>query len=143
MAESAHILIADNRDGRKFLTEALQGYELFTAGTLKEAVRLLMEDGFDLIICNIHFDDSHMIDLFYQMQKDPRHKKTSFIAFRDSHSNNKEMLRQSVATMQKTFGIGPYIELDAYAQSPNPAAAARAAIEECLPKDKIVAAEGR
>ena len=63
MLEPARIFIADIQDSQTLLFRVLEGYKLSTANTFPEAARMLAADGFDMIICGIHFDDSRMVDL--------------------------------------------------------------------------------
>lgn len=137
MPVPARILIADDAAGQKLLTRALEGYELFCADTLQQASRLLIEDGFDLVVCGIHFDDSRMVELCRYLRKEG--KETPFVVVRVSPSKNQEILRQSTESLRKTLTMGPYIEFDQFSQAPNPVAAMREAIEKSLPKEKVVA----
>ncbi len=139
MTKKARLLIADVPAVQSVLTEALQGYDLFAVGTTQGALRLLAENGFDMIICGIHFDDSRMIELFQAVRKDPRHKDIPLIAFRAIPAEHEELLRDSVTTLGKTLGVNSYIELDAYVNSPDRAASLRKAIEASLPPDKVLA----
>jgi CheY-like chemotaxis protein len=134
MLEPARIFIADIQDSQTLLFRVLEGYKLSTANTFPEAARMLAADGFDMIICGIHFDDSRMVDLLQAIFKDVRHKNTPVIVFHGAHSDNVDLLRTTVDTLRKLHSFGAYIELDNYLTEPGPGEALRKEIEKSIPK---------
>jgi CheY-like chemotaxis protein len=143
MADLARILIAAPMAGQNFLVPCLMGYEISTAETFTQAIRLLSDEAFDLVVCSIHFDDSRAVNLLQEIRKDPNRSKTPFIVSRTMPSEHRQLLRLAVETIEKAFGAIPYIELDSYKGSPDPVAAMRVAIEKHLPPEKIVGSEGK
>jgi hypothetical protein len=143
MADFARILIAAPIAGQKFLVPCLVGYEISTAETFTQAIRLLSVDAFDLVVCSIHFDDSQAVNLLQEIRKDSSQFKTPFVVSRTIPSEHRQLLRLAVETMEKAFGAIPYIELDSYKDSPDPVAAMREAIEKHLPPEKIASSEGK
>ena len=73
--QPARILIADLPSALPAIRQALSGYELVEVTTFELANRMLMEDGFKLVVVGIHFDDSRAIELINILRQDENHKK--------------------------------------------------------------------
>lgn len=85
-------------------------YELVLATRLKEAKRLCVEDGIDLFIIGIHFDDSRALELVKFIGLGEKHSKAPVIIVRKSPSNHDRLLRQTIDHMIKVGAVRQYIE---------------------------------
>lgn len=106
------ILIAQEARSLGMVADALRGYELLTATTLQEAERLLLEDGIDLFVVGIHFDDSRGVELIKVIRKDSRHAKNPIVVARLIPSDHAQILRQTMDVMCAMQVVNAYIEED-------------------------------
>lgn len=56
------------------LNRVLNGHELAFVRTRDEAVRLLREDGFGMVIVDLHFDESQMFNLLSDIRLDAKYR---------------------------------------------------------------------
>jgi DNA-binding response OmpR family regulator len=63
------ILLADVPPMRARLSRILERHELSFAGTLDQAVRAIAAKQFDLLVVDVHFDESRMFDLLRQLRR--------------------------------------------------------------------------
>ena len=76
------VLVADTPEGDRRLAAILAGCELKFVRTLDEARRALKDDGFDLVLIGVHFDDSRMFDLLRYMRANPGKPGRSVVCMR-------------------------------------------------------------
>ena len=133
--EPARILLAEDANNLPTLTAALRGYELLATVTLKQAERLIIEDGINIIVVGIHFEDSRAMELIQMVRLDAKHEKTPIIVHRLNPSDHGAVLRQTLDVMKTLKVIQEYLELEG-----NPAAKQkiREAVEQYLPAEKFV-----
>ena len=65
------VLVADTAEGDRRIAAILSGYELRFVRTLEEARCALQDDGIDLVLIGVHFDDSRMFDLLRYVRANP------------------------------------------------------------------------
>lgn len=111
--KKARILVAQERSCIHVLEDALAGYELLLTTKLQEAERLLIENGIDLIVVGIHFDDSRAMELVKTARDSSSHKKTPIIVVRYWPSEHAQILRQTMEIMKSVRAVSAYIEADA------------------------------
>jgi DNA-binding response OmpR family regulator len=116
-ASAYRILLAHAPEKIGFLVDALRGYEVMQAGTLKEAERLTIEDGINLFIVGIHFDDSRAMQLITTIRLDEHHKTTPIVVVRLSASEHTEMLRMTLDTLVKLNIINEFIEFEKHGKN--------------------------
>jgi hypothetical protein len=141
MNKPARLLLADIQTGQILLRSALVGYECFSAGTFAEGMRLMKEDGFDMVICGVHFDDSRMLEFFQEIRKQPDHAKTKLIAFRAGGTELRTVLRDSINIVRNVLHLSAYIEWEDHSSSTSPVDSLRCAIEEFIPLEQRVQPE--
>lgn len=138
MDPKARILIADGLPGQKFLVNALTGYELVHALEYDQAVSLLDTEAPDLVICGVLFDESRMVALFNHFRKLPQYTDVPFLPFRAEHTEYPRMLKDLTAALQKTLGLGSYIEPDWSLSATESQWQVRQKVEQCLPPHKRI-----
>lgn len=94
------------------LESALAGYDLYTATSLQQAQRLIWEDGIDIFVIGIHFDESRAMELVKLIREEPKHRKTPIIVVRFWPSDNAKILRQTIEVMKSVRAVSDYIEAD-------------------------------
>jgi hypothetical protein len=78
--------VADLSPGAATLHEILgDNVNVTSAGTMPEALQIL-EQGVDLIVCGVHFDESRMFDLLMSVKADLRARVIPFLCYRDLNS---------------------------------------------------------
>jgi DNA-binding response OmpR family regulator len=133
----ARIVVAEEPHTIPAVLEALQGYELLTASTLMEAERLLLEDGIDLFVIGIHFNDSHAMELIKLIRSNKNnHAKTPIVVARFAPSEHAKILRETIEVMKVVHAVSDYIEKDG--QPETFGARLREAVERFLPPAKVV-----
>lgn len=106
------ILLAHDPQKIGFLLDSLKGFELVPAATVKEAERLITENGINLFIIGIHFDDSRALQLITDIRLDEKHKTTPIVVVRLSQSEHTEMLRMTMDTLIKLHIVDEFIEIE-------------------------------
>ncbi len=111
------VLLAHDPEKIGFLVDALAGLEVMQASTAQEAERLIVEDGIDLFILGIHFDDSRALQVITTIRLDEKHKKTPILVVRLSPSEHTEMLRMTLDTLIKLHVITDFIEFEKHGKN--------------------------
>lgn len=96
----------------EFLLESLAGYEVLHAATTKEAERLIIENGIDLFILGIHFDDSRAMQMIATIRLDEKHKAAPIFVVRLSSSEHAQMLKETMETLVKLSVITEFLEIE-------------------------------
>ncbi|CAN5227115.1 hypothetical protein BH11CYA1_BH11CYA1_29590 [soil metagenome] len=104
------LLLAVNLPYLPIIQHALSDYDLCGATTILQAQRLLIEDGFDMCIISIHFDDSRAVELINFMSESKEHKNTPIIVLRLHASEHTALLKSTVDALKKTVNVCEYLE---------------------------------
>jgi hypothetical protein len=133
----AKILVADEMDCLRKVRKALTGYEALETPYLAEAKRLIIEDGIELFLIGIHFDESQAVELIKFIRRDKKHANTPILVQRMLPSQNAEILRQTLDVMCSLQIVNEYVELD---EDENADLTLRASVERQLSKARTAAA---
>lgn len=129
----AKILIAENKSAIGDIDKALRGYDIVQATTLTQAERLVTEDGIDLFVVGVHFDESQAMELLKFIRTESAHKNKPIIMVRLLQSEHVNLLRQSLEVMQLLHGINEYLELEG---DPDAQKKMRQVVEKYVPAKK-------
>jgi response regulator RpfG family c-di-GMP phosphodiesterase len=110
--ETVRILIAEEDPMMPLVVAALQGYELIEAYTFEQAVRMILEDGIDVVVIGIHFDDSRAMELITYIRTNKEHHKIPIVVHRLCHSEYAGLLRTSLLAMKSLRFVNEYLELE-------------------------------
>jgi DNA-binding response OmpR family regulator len=132
----ARILVAEKSEKLLTVSAALAGYELLKAATLQQAKNLVLEDGIDLFVIGIHFDDSQAMELIKLIRGAPKYKSTPIVVLCLTASGMGSVLRQTMDVMKAIHTINDYLELDS---EPKAAQRIRLTVDKCLLPTKLVA----
>ena len=127
----ARILVAQNPKGLQVTKTALSGYEVVTVDNIQRAKHQVMEDGIDLFLLGIHFDDSRAIELVSFIRNDEKHKKTPIIIMRVLPTLMVDSLRTTINALIKTGTVSQYLEVEG---DQDPVDKIRKAVQKFLPK---------
>lgn len=133
------ILVAENPARINEVCEALSSYELLRATKLYEAERLLMEDGIDLFVVGVHFDESQALELVKFIRSNKEHKKSPIVVIRSYQSEHENILRQALGVMKMTDAITEYLECQGHCDDLTELKAALSATVERLVPSSVEA----
>jgi DNA-binding NtrC family response regulator len=109
--KKTRILVAHELNRSEVIISALMGYELVLVSDITAAEYQVMEDGIDMFIVGIHFDDSRAIELVNFIRLNKKHKTTPVIMVRLLSSAIADFLRSTTETFIKIGSISHYLEL--------------------------------
>jgi hypothetical protein len=132
---NARILIAQTPETAPITQFALVGYELVTVYDLKAAKYQVMENGIDLFVVGIHFDESRATDLIAFIREDEKHKRTPVLVVRLLASTQAYVLTIKMNALIRIEAVQQYLEI---AGSPNASKKIRAAVDALLPVEKLM-----
>ena len=111
------ILVADG-DADSRLQAILQGCELAFAHSLEEAAHAALRRSFDLIIIDMHFDDSRMFDLLRYLRSEERLRATPVICVRTHRFEWTNIAGEGLEIAVKALGGQAFIDLAKYGTDP-------------------------
>lgn len=106
------ILIAQPKEAIALTTRALRGYDLVPTTTLMQAKRMVIEDGIDIFVIGIHFDDSRSLEFVHEIRSSEYHADTPVIMVRTMPSAIEHTLRKSVHAVKDLYNIALYLECE-------------------------------
>ncbi len=110
----ARILLAVIKEGELVHRSISHGdfsttHEIAVSETLTAAYRSLESEHFDLVVCDVGFDDSQMFDLWAAVRhKEPR---VAFLAYRERDSDLGEAMELLVQKSVSDMGLDGYLDL--------------------------------
>jgi response regulator RpfG family c-di-GMP phosphodiesterase len=110
--KKARIMIAQDAKALGKTKDALDAYELVVVTDLMQARYQLIEDGIDVFVIGIHFDESRAIDLVNFIRNDKKHERTPIIFVRLLPTTMKDILKTTVVALIKIGTISDYLELE-------------------------------
>jgi CheY-like chemotaxis protein len=134
----ARILIAEDQKALPYVTQALAGYDLLIATSLKNAEQMTLEDGIDLFVLGIHFDDSRATELANTIRRSAAHAKTPIILVRILPSTIAKFIRSSTNGLIATGLITDFLE---FQKTDEISSKLKQSVEAHLPADKIIATD--
>ncbi|MBA3857199.1 MAG: hypothetical protein C0507_09860 [Cyanobacteria bacterium PR.3.49] len=108
----ARILIAQPVEAMAPTAMALKGYDLVPTTTLLQAKRMVIEDGIDIFVIGIHFDDSRSLEFVHEIRSCEKNAKTPIIMVRTMPSAIEHTLRKSVLAVKSLYDIAIYLECE-------------------------------
>ena len=127
----AKILVAQDGNGYSLsaCAGALRGYETLLACTLKDAVTQIGEDKFDLVVVDVHFDESRAIELATYI-RGAKKDLVPILILRLQASDNEVALRKTLDSLVKLGTVSQYLEVK---DDPDAVEKIRSAVEAYLP----------
>jgi CheY-like chemotaxis protein len=114
----ARILVAGgDKSYNRLLSLLGREHSVVSVDTIEKAVRVAKSEIFDLVVCDIEFDESRMFDLLQALKKNKQQKPKPFICFRQTPSPFGEAVQTGVLTAAKLSGANAY--MDAISMSDN------------------------
>ncbi len=113
MAARARVLVAGTRHGIAAVREVLgEEAQLIGAQSVAEALARV-DEGVELIICNIRFDDSRMFDFLGALGERPAARGVPVICCRVLHRRLSVGARRAIALALEALGVAEFVDMQA------------------------------
>ncbi|MDR3617086.1 MAG: hypothetical protein P4L53_26250 [Candidatus Obscuribacterales bacterium] len=112
----ARILLATSPSSFCLLRSALTDHEILEATTYTAAQRLCAQNGIDLFMICLMFDESRSLELVNLIRLDARYKQTPIVVVRLT-TTTIDFITQIMHSMKKLHVISDYLELEDSLQS--------------------------
>jgi CheY-like chemotaxis protein len=111
----ARILLAASSEPRNILERILNGHQLDSAKTLRQAERLLEANAYDAIVCTILFDDSRMFELLRHAKLNAQSQTIPFIGARlRPHVLSSPIALEGIRKACQTMGAAAFLDISDY-----------------------------
>ena len=94
------------------LRSLLAEFDLVMVSTREEAERMIIEDGIDLFVIGVHFDESRAIEMIGTIRNSKNHRKTPIIVIRLLATALAESLLATATNLIKVGAISDYVEME-------------------------------
>ena len=141
----ASILVAATPDGATAIERILgQRHELSVIETTAKALARIRDHEFDLILIEVQFDQSRMLDLLAELQKSPpRGHRPGIICFCTRDTELTRAMHETVDLVTNVLGAWMYLDQHKFNVTRNPDAELRRIIERCLSGEAIKKTQAR
>ena len=111
MPTPARVMAAAAPEMDEKMRECLPGHELTFVRTLWGAIRALRHDGFQLIVIDLNFDESRMLELLQYVRTLPAYKEVPVICVHGDHLNLSEAAIKNIDVAVKALGGVAFLNL--------------------------------
>jgi CheY-like chemotaxis protein len=109
----AKVLAADVPEMDEKLRECLSGHEITFVRTMYEAMRALRPDGFQLIVIDLEFDESRMLELLQYVRSLAAYKDVPVVCVHAENRNLSEAVMKNIDVAVKALGGMGFLNLGA------------------------------
>jgi len=113
MPEPARVLVADVAEMDEKIRECLPGHDLSFVRTMWDAMRALRQDGFQLVVIGLEFDESRMLELLQYVRGLPRYKDIPVVCVHAENLNLSEAVMKNIDIAVKALGGIGFLNLGA------------------------------
>ena len=107
----AKVLVADVPEADDKIRDCLPGHDLHFVRTLGQAVRELRQDGYQLIVIGMHFDDSRMFELLRYVRSLPHHRDVPVICVQCEEVMLSDAVLKNMEDAVKALGGTAFVDL--------------------------------
>jgi CheY-like chemotaxis protein len=93
------------------LRDCLPGHELTFVRTMHQAVAALRRDGFQLLVIDLNFDESRMLELLQYVRALPKYRDAPVICIYGDHLNLSEPVIHNIDVAVKALGGMAFLDL--------------------------------
>jgi DNA-binding NarL/FixJ family response regulator len=107
----ARILVADGRGpGGRVPRVLATEHEITLTSKFDSAVELAEKSSFDLVMCNVQFDDSRMLELLQSIKKGKHKPHLPFLCYRDFKTALSLQLERGAELAARELGASGFID---------------------------------
>ena len=107
----AKVLVADIPEADSKIRECLPGHELHFVRTFGDAMRELRQNGYQMIVIGMHFDESRMFELLRYTRGLPHHKDVPVICVQCQDVMLSEAVLKNMDDAVRALGGTAFIDL--------------------------------
>jgi PleD family two-component response regulator len=128
------ILVADDPKSLLLIADALSEHDVVKVTTIREAERMIVEDGIDLFIIGTNFDDARSIELIKFIRSNEVHCDTPIIVLQIPNTAHGAIVKKVFEIMPRsTLDITEYVDL---VGNPDASAKIREIVYSCMSSRK-------
>jgi DNA-binding NtrC family response regulator len=111
MPTSTKVLVAAAAEMDEKIRECLPDHELTFVRTMMQAIHALRHDGFQLVVIELHFDESRMLELLQYVRSLPAYGEVPVMCVHGDHLNLNEAIMKSINVAVKALGGKAFLNL--------------------------------
>jgi DNA-binding NtrC family response regulator len=109
--QKASVLVAAGAEMDERVRECLPGHELTFVRTMVQALRELRRDGFQLLVIELNFDESRMLELLQYVRALPKYKDVPVMCVYGDNLNLTEAVIRNIDVAVKALGGMAFLDL--------------------------------
>ncbi|HEY5900330.1 MAG TPA: hypothetical protein VIV54_22380 [Burkholderiales bacterium] len=94
------------------IRNCLPGHELSFVRTMAEAMRSLRHDGFQMIVIELNFDESRMLELLQYVRTIEHYKQVPVVCVHGDHQHLSEAVMRNIDVAVKALGGVGFLDLE-------------------------------
>lgn len=111
MPTTARVLVANVPEMDDKIRECLPGHHLAFVRTMREALRALRHDGFQLIVIGLEFDEHRMLELLQYVRSLTHYKDATVVCVHAEQMNLSEAVMTNIDVAVKALGGLGFLDL--------------------------------
>jgi CheY-like chemotaxis protein len=124
-SQRPRVLVAGTSDAIALLERLLGAQaELVPARSVREALARFDEGGYDVIACNVRFDESRMFEFLQGLRERPGGDKARVVCFRAEGTELSSSMRSAIRHGLEALGVTTFVDLPQLTADHGPEAAA-------------------
>lgn len=111
MNATKKVLVAAAPESAQKVREALEGHFILKVTSSLQEARTLLNEGPDLVLCGLHFDEGKMFDLLRYAKADPKTKSIPFLCVKSTEGVLSPTIFEGIEIASKALGADGFVEL--------------------------------
>ncbi len=111
MATATRVLVAASAEMDGKISECLPGHDLTFVRTMSEAIRSLRQDGYQLVVIGLDFDESRMLELLQYVRGLPKYRDVPVVCVHGEQLNLSNAVLKNIDVAVKALGGLAFLDL--------------------------------
>jgi PleD family two-component response regulator len=111
MSTATKVLVAADAEMDEKVRDCLPGHDLTFVRTVYDAIRVLRNDAFELVVIGLNFDESRMLELLQYVRALPAYKEIPVICVYGDHLNLSDAVMKNIDVAVKALGGMAFLNL--------------------------------
>ena len=111
MTTPTRVLVADIPEMDEKIRDCLPGHDLTFVRTMYDAIGKLRQDGFQLVVIGLEFDESRMLELLQYVRSLPVYKDVPVVCVHADHMDLSEAVMKNIDVAVKALGGIGFLDL--------------------------------